>query len=138
QVDTPYLEKKVNTFIADTGIENLKLLSGGESVPNPFALITSRRFETILSICKNNFDYILMDSPPIFIADSIVLSRYSDGTIFVIRSDKTRPTQAKKAFEILKGSGANVLGVVLNGVDPTRGRYSYYYNYGEYYKEKVS
>ncbi len=130
QGDSPWLEKKIKNYLVDTGVENLMFLPSGSPIQNPLPLIASRRFEVILSVLKDIFDYILLDSPPIFLADAVTLSQYSDGNLLVFMAGRTRPENAKKALDILNGAGSYIAGVILNGMEMKK-HIDYYY--GKYY-----
>ncbi|HJX32429.1 MAG TPA: GNVR domain-containing protein [Thermodesulfobacteriota bacterium] len=133
QGNSPWLEKNIRSLLVNTETENLFLLPSGPPLHNPLPLISSRGFEVVLSMCRDLFDYILLDGPPLFMADAPVLSQYSDGSILVVKAGVTRPEEAKKATETLKAAGAPIIGVVLNGIDRKKSKYYYYYfgkNYG--------
>lgn len=125
QGDSPWLQQKISAFLVDTERETLKFLPGGVPLQNPLPLISSRRFEVLLSILKNNFDFILLDAPPLFLADAASLSQYAESTILVLMSGRTRPEHAKRAVEVLRASGTYISGVVLNGLE-SKGGASYY------------
>ncbi|WAC08638.1 MAG: Wzz/FepE/Etk N-terminal domain-containing protein [Thermodesulfobacteriota bacterium] len=123
QGNAPWLEKKISGLLVDTETVNLFLLPSGPPLHNPLPLISSRGFEVLLSMCRDIFDYILLDGPPLFMADAPVLSQYSDGSILVVKAGVTKPEEAKKAVEILKAAGAPIMGVVLNEVDRKKSKY---------------
>jgi polysaccharide biosynthesis transport protein len=125
QGGSPWLEKKISAYLVDTEVDTLQFLPGGVPLQNPLPLISSRRFEVLLSILKDNFDFILLDAPPLFLADAASLSQYADSTILVLMSGRTRPEQAKRAVDILRASGTYLSGVVLNGLESMGGA-SYY------------
>jgi Mrp family chromosome partitioning ATPase len=130
QGNSPWLEKWIKNYLVNTEVENLMFLPSGSPIQNPLPLIASRRFEVILSVLKDKFDYILLDSPPIFLADAVTLSQYSDGNLLVLMAGRTRPENAKKALDILNGAGSYIAGVILNGIDMKK-NIDYYY--GKYY-----
>ena len=68
------------------------------------------------------------------VTDAQILSAKSDGTILVVRAEKTKRDSVASAKELLDKVNANVLGVVLNVTENRRGKYYYYYGHGE--KEK--
>ena len=99
-------------------IENFTLIAAGTPPPNPTELLGSRRMAELLEMMETEYDYILIDSPPVLgIADARVLSSVVEGVILIARSGKTtRPVVSKAASE-LNQIGAKILGSVLNGVD---------------------
>lgn len=107
----------------------LYLLTSGSRVPNPQELLASEKFAEMLKLMRTRFDFIVIDCPPISaVADSIPVSRVSDGTIFIISSKETNKNDAKVALTQLQRNGVNVLGSVLTKVETTASHYySYYY-----------
>ncbi len=84
---------------------------------------------------KNNYDRVVMDSPPYGIVnDSIVLARLADGILMVLRPGQTRKHSARTAIRHFIGIGAPVLGSVVNGMDFSKARFfsSYDYKYSHY------
>ncbi|RKZ26347.1 hypothetical protein DRQ20_03180 [bacterium] len=123
--------------IMKTKIENLYVLPAGEIPANPSELLESERMERIMEEVKKKFDFVLLDSPPILlVTDPLILARYANLMLIVVRSHYTRR-------ETLEGSLSKLLsfeiakGIILNGIPMERsgGYYSYYYygRYGPYY-----
>ncbi|MEA5447176.1 polysaccharide biosynthesis tyrosine autokinase [Leptolyngbya sp. CCNP1308] len=98
--------------------ENLTLMTAGALPPNPLAILDSERMADLLQQMKRQYDYILIDTPPLLgAADAAVLGRMSDGVLLVLRPRKVDSANALAAKSFLERSQANVLGVVANGVD---------------------
>lgn len=88
----------------------------------------------ILDAVLERSDMVIIDSPPVLsVNDAVVLAPVVDGVIIVARPGKTHMNELKAAVEQLRYVGANVIGVVLNGIDEKNRRYGYY-NRGAYYK----
>jgi polysaccharide biosynthesis transport protein len=112
-------------------LKNLYLLPSGTTPPNPAELIDSRRFDALLEEAKTQFDLVIIDSPPILmVTDPVILSTKTDGTIVVLRSQKTTRPVLKRAVEVLSHSPGRKLGFVINGMDTKS--VEYYYSYGYY------
>jgi succinoglycan biosynthesis transport protein ExoP len=112
-------------------LKNLYLLPSGISPPNPAELIDSRRFDALLQEAKSQFDLVIIDSPPVLmVTDPVILSTKTDGTIIVLRSQKTTGPVLKRAVEVLSHSPGRKLGFVINGMDTKS--VEYYYSYGYY------
>lgn len=104
---------------------SLYLLTSGMSIPNPQKMLGSERFGRLLEKCKEVFDFIIIDCPPIHaVADAIPISNVCDGTVFVLSAKDTDKHSAKSALELLQRANANILGTVLNRTD---GKEGYYY-----------
>lgn len=108
--------------------KNLVVLTSGKIPPNPSEMLSSNTMENLLETIKNSFDYIVIDTPPVqAVTDSQILSTKADGTILVVRAEKTKKNSVDNAVNLLKKVNANIIGTVLNGVDISRNKYYYYY-----------
>jgi non-specific protein-tyrosine kinase len=83
-------------------------------------------------------DVILFDSPPVLaVTDAMVLGARADGMLLVYEVGSTRRGAAARAVEELKRVDANVLGIVMNRLSPSRdGYYYYYYNHEQYFRSE--
>ncbi len=118
-----------------TGIENLWSIPAGPIPPNPADLFHSERFKKFLALAAEEFDRIVIDSPPLVaVTDSAILSTLVDGTVFVVRAASTTRALAAQGMRTLADVDAPVVGAVLNGADLRRHEYSYYQYY--YYKRE--
>lgn len=123
----------------DTMIENLTLLTSGMVPPNPAELLEGGTFNKLLSMAREEFDIIYVDTPPLLsVTDPIIVSKRADGTILIVMADVTPQKIATRSYSLLKEAGVHVIGTVLNRVDTGPGgyyRYRYYYKryYGSYY-----
>ena len=107
--------------------------SGGQLSGNPGDLFLGSGLDQILARWRQEFDYVVIDSSPLFAADDAsCLAPKVDGTLFVVRSRHSSARAAREALELLAQRQARVLGVIFNGAD-TSGRSDYYYKYADYY-----
>lgn len=121
-------ETDVSPFITKVG--NLHVMTGGNATKNAGGNLSARRTREVLASLKDEFEMIVLDSPPIVpIADSHFLAALSDGVILVIRARQTRRELLRRAVESLEAT--NILGVVLNDVEFADTRYAYAYRYYE-------
>ena len=89
--------------------------------------------DQILGRLRDQYDYVLIDSSPVFAADDTsTLAPKADGTFVVVRSRFSHARVVREALDILFQRQASVLGLVLNRSDSTPNSY-YYYKYDEYY-----
>ncbi len=110
-------------------------LDAEPGIPNPEALLNSKRYESLIERARNVFDMVIIDTPPIgAFADAAVIARQVDGALLVVRENYTDKRDAQLAMSQLRASTARVLGVVLNFEERASGGYGYYYGY--YYDEK--
>lgn len=109
--------------------ENLAILTSGNIPPNPSEMLSSKAFERLLNTLRESFDYIILDTPPILaVTDSQILSTKADGTILVVKAEKTKRDTVRDAVGYLKQVNTNIIGTVLNMVDIKRDNKYYYYN----------
>jgi capsular exopolysaccharide synthesis family protein len=130
--------------IQQTQVPGLSVLPSGPLPANPAELLTSARFQELLGWLGEQFDYVLLDSPPLLaVTDPSVVAPRVDGVILALRQAKRSRVEAERAKEILATLGGNVLGVVVNAVSATQSSYGYgYYYYGTgksgYYEDDSS
>jgi capsular exopolysaccharide synthesis family protein len=111
----------------------LYVLPAGRVPPNPAELLASQRMTTLLHTLKEQFDFILIDSPPILpVTDSVVIATKVDGVLMVIRGGEWGRDVVRKGLWQLGAVHARVLGALLNSVDITSNGHSYYY-YRQHY-----
>lgn len=116
--------------IRSSGITNLDIIGAGGRPQNPSELLTSRRVDELLAELKEQYNYILLDTPPVVpITDAGILSAKCDGTLLVIGLEQAPRKMVKEALRNLEDLGANILGTFVTGVrgaDPASNeRYSY-------------
>ncbi|MDU5107834.1 CpsD/CapB family tyrosine-protein kinase [Clostridium sp.] len=97
--------------------ENFFVMTAGKMPSNPSETLASNKMSDLLEKLKKDYDYIILDTSPIlFFSDSQVVSNKADGTILVVRSDKTKNYEVREAYNILKNINVNMIGVILNGI----------------------
>ncbi|MFQ5709359.1 MAG: GumC family protein [bacterium] len=106
-------------FSTTTEIENLQVLCSGTIAPNPSELLSTSSIKYLIQELKNKFDLILIDSPPLLpVPETLVLSEFVDGVLMVIESHKVEQELILKAQKLLEKTNSNVIGAVLNRLDP--------------------
>ncbi len=126
----------LDEVIKPSGIDNLDLITAGDIPPNPSELLSSKAMQKALSILSSRYDLILIDSPPVIaVTDAAVLSTRTDAVLLVVSSGYVSRNEVQRAIQLLSNVHANLLGVLLNGLDVKRiyGSYYYYYHYYQYY-----
>jgi len=122
--------------IRETEIKNLFILPGGSVPPNPSELIGSKRMEFLVQYLEKNFDFIVIDTPPVMPAtDAILMAPRTDGTVFVIKSGNTDRKIIQDVIGQFKTANLPIIGSVLNLLDMKKEGYYRYYNkyYSSYY-----
>ncbi|MGN0316814.1 MAG: CpsD/CapB family tyrosine-protein kinase [Lachnospira sp.] len=133
---TEYLTGQNSQLIYETNIPNLAIILSGHLVPKPIEMLQSKKFNDMLSVLRDQFDYVIVDAPPIGnVVDACIIAPKVDGTVFVVRSDAVGRNHAMQAKKQLEKSNGRLLGVAFNGVGIHKGSYYYKYSnaYGDYY-----
>jgi capsular exopolysaccharide synthesis family protein len=133
---TNYLVGKASLpeIINKADIENLYVITSGIKPPNPAELLSTTQMKTLIRILRNDYDYIIIDTPPVgLVTDAQVLSQITDGSIFIVSSGKSVKEDTVKSKELLKQVGGKIVGFVLNNVKYLNKykKYSYYYQGGK-------
>jgi tyrosine-protein kinase Etk/Wzc len=113
---------------------DLSFIARGAGQRHPGDLFLTNTFTDFLAQAREKYDYVIMDSSPVFAADdSTTLAPKVDGTLFVVRSRFSRSGIVKEALDLLYQRQATVLGLILNRTDASDRSY-HYYKYSEYQK----
>jgi len=119
-------------IIQTTDQANLYVITSGSIPPNPAELITTPKTRELLTALKQQFDFIILDTPPIgLVADALLLQRESDLNLYVVRQGYSRREFLNQANELYSSSKLHNLSLVVNGVNNSTN-----YNYG-YYEEEI-
>ncbi len=111
------------------------MVAAGELPPNPSELLGSNKMREILSTILERSEMVLVDTPPVLsVTDAVALAPMVDGVLIVVKPGITHMSALKVAVEQLRYVGANIIGVVINGIESSGGRYGYYYK-SYYYKQ---
>jgi len=135
----------VNYLIGDKTYEEIKqtshlpyldVIPAGPVPPNPSELLMSDQMDALMADLKKNYDYIILDTPPIgLVADALELQPYVDATLYVIRQDYTKKGMLANINEKYKRGEVKNISFVLNYFR-VKGRlgdnYAYGYGYGRY------
>lgn len=136
-MDASKLEESIVPY-EDTKMD---VLLCGTIPPNPSELLGSERMKQLLALLRGQYDYIVLDTPPInVVTDAVVLRSVVDGYLFVVRANQSERGEILHALDQLDYAQAKVLGFVLNGVALENTSYGYSkkryrrYGYGRYKK----
>jgi len=84
------------------------------------------RWAAVRAAVEAEYDFVVIDSAPVLpVVDSLLLARHVDGVLLSVMHDHSRVASVAEAQHRLMSIGANVLGVVVNGVEPRGGGYGY-------------
>jgi capsular exopolysaccharide synthesis family protein len=116
--------------IQNTNYENLKIITMGSIPPNPAELISSTQMEEFIQRVEKDYDYIIIDSPPVnVVSDVLGIAKLVDGVAIVVREGVTSHPNVTNALEKFKLTDAVVLGFIINGTSQNQVKRSksYYY-----------
>lgn len=117
--------------------KTLDVIPMGTMPPNPTELLFSERLGQLIETCKERYDYIFIDCPPIeLVADTQILSQYADRSLFVVRAgllERSMLPELKKLYNEKKYPN---MALILNGTVSVGGRYGYKYGYHYGYGNK--
>ncbi|UXS36964.1 polysaccharide biosynthesis tyrosine autokinase [Staphylococcus delphini] len=117
--------------IHKTDIAGLDLLTAGPIPPNPSELIGSENLLEIFQYVKKEYDFIIIDTPPVnAVTDAQLFSEIAKYVVFIVDIQKNDRNAVKKGKELIEKTGAKILGVVLNKAPEDKSS-SYYYYYGK-------
>lgn len=95
--------------------QRLKIIPAGKLTSNPSELLSSNRMAAYLEELRGVYDYVVIDTPPLsLVTDAQILANKADGTILVVKADKTKKEEVKNAVSLLRNVNANIIGTVLN------------------------
>jgi len=120
-------EASLDSVIVDLDAPRLSFLPAGPVPPNPAELVGSARMREALAHLRERYDFVILDAPPILpVTDAVVLSRIADAVVLVVKGQHTPRDLVRRARDQLVQAGANLIGVVANGVNMEWGdRYTY-------------
>ena len=113
-------------IIQSTEVPNLSFISAGPVPPNPTELLSSTKFVQLLEELKNQFDIIIVDTPPLLVADTLHISANVDGCLYVVNAESSKVEQAIYSIELLKQVQAPLIGTIINKSKGSVRSYSYY------------
>ena len=108
----------------------LDIITSGVIPPNPSELLGSRKFQRFIDEMRDQYDTIILDSPPLLaVTDAQILTTLSDGTVVVVQHGVTKKDEISQAKDLLEKVKGNILGVVLSQIPPEDNGYYHYYSY---------
>ncbi len=124
-------------FVYETEHRGLYILPAGSGCGSAANLLHSERTPEMLKRFREEFDAVLIDTPPMLnMPDARVLGRSADGVILVVRSGQTTRDMAQAAAQRFGEDGTRVIGTILNDWNPKtlpNGYYGYYKGYDKPY-----
>jgi len=129
--------RELDEIVYETDIPNMYIIFTGPKAPNPAELLGLQKFQRMIGKLKEEFDYIIIDCPPLgSVIDAVLVSKASDGTILVVEADNLSHKVVMNVKRQLDQNGCKILGAILNKVEMGgKGYYGYYKGYYGYYDD---
>ena len=109
--------------------DNLFYIPSGTIPPNPTELLVSERMAELFTALKEEFDYILVDTPPVsLVSDALLIRRFVDRTLVIVRQNHTRKNMLKNLEEMYENGELESVNLIFNGLR-AGGAYGYLDNY---------
>ncbi|MDO4169011.1 MAG: CpsD/CapB family tyrosine-protein kinase [Lachnospiraceae bacterium] len=129
-------KNSLNDVILHNDDLNIDILPVGALPSNPSEVIGSMEMVSLLQSLSDIYDYIFIDAPPVsVVTDAVILSRFVDGVLLVVRIDETTKKDLNLTKKRLEDVNAHILGAVLNGYNVKNHAYGNYYSYDAYGEE---
>jgi capsular exopolysaccharide synthesis family protein len=123
--------------IVKTEISDVSVIPSGPASPNPSGLLSSEAMSRFLSLAQLNFDYVILDAPPVVpVADALVLGNQTDGVVLCVKGGETPRDQVARVRDKLLRSNVRILGVVINDLEEEKGGYADPYGYEDGYPSR--
>ena len=102
-------------------------------------LTTTTKLKVFFDVLKKNYDYVIIDTPPIQpVSDTLFISEATDHNFLIARSKVTKLIGIKSVLRKLNGVQVKVDGLISNDLDTSKASYYGYYQYGGYYNKYKS
>jgi len=126
----------IHADAADTA--GLDVIAVGTVPPNPSELLSSNRLDQLIDAMKSEYDYIILDCPPVeIVTDAKIINRLADITLFILRAGLLEKDELPDIQEYYDSKRYKNMAILLNGTDIHSGygyhRYGYHYGYGRNY-----
>lgn len=116
---------KASDVLQHSGVHsNFYAITSGDIPPNPSELLGSDEMKTTIELMKKNFDFVILDLPPInAVSDALIISKLTNGMVMVVRQDYNGKAELNEAMRQLKIADAKVLGFVVNAGESHEDKY---------------
>ena len=124
----------INECISKVPGTNLEIITSGEKRFDLSDIVTKEQITKFFDLLKLNYDYLIVDSPPIQpVSDTLILVQASDYNFFVLRSEQSRNAAFLSSIKKIQSVNSKINGTIINDLDISKDSYyNYYYNYTSY------
>ncbi|WP_454693222.1 polysaccharide biosynthesis tyrosine autokinase [Achromobacter aegrifaciens] len=126
------------THTIDVQAGALHIMPSGTLPPNPGELLSSDTFAQLLVRVQDDYDHVVIDTPPILpVGDTLAIMMHVSTTFLVVRAEQNTPDEVRTAIKRIHNAGFAVKGLIFNGVKHRRMRYGMAYQYKYYESETL-
>ena len=132
---TGYLANRyqIDEIICETDYDGLSIIPRGIHAPNASELLMNERFKKLMNYTSENYDIVIIDTPPILaVTDPAIIASHAGTTLIIARHDKTYKREIELTKKYFLQNGVELKGLIFNGYKKNNGQYYYntdYYNY---------
>lgn len=127
-------QAELSQVIHQTEVNGLNVITRGKSPTNPSEMLGSQKFKALLDELSQQYDHIIIDTPPILaVTDGIIISQYAGVNLLIARYSKSQMKELELSLNRFEQAGVKVNGFILNDIQRTAGA-GYSYNYAYAYK----
>lgn len=128
-------QTELSQVIKATEVFGLDVIARGKSPANPSELLSTTQFSAMLNQLSEQYDHILIDTPPILaVTDGIIISQHAGVNLVIARYAKTQMKELELTLNRFEQAGVKVNGIILNDIQRSSAGYGYGYNYSYAYK----
>ncbi|WP_411687232.1 polysaccharide biosynthesis tyrosine autokinase [Acinetobacter indicus] len=128
-------QTELSQVIKATEVSGLDVIARGKSPANPSELLSTTQFSAMLNQLSEQYDHILIDTPPILaVTDGIIISQHAGVNLVIARYAKTQMKELELTINRFEQAGVKVNGIILNDIQRSSAGYGYGYNYSYAYK----
>ena len=124
---------ELDEVLVTSKIKNLDIITRGKCPPNPSELLMGKKFDEFCEAQKSNYDFIILDSPPILaVTDAAIAGKYCGTSMMVVKQGVNHLKEVELATNKLALSGVEIKGYIFNGISKKSSSYKSQNSYYQY------
>jgi len=117
----------------------IEVMTSGTRRSDLTDLTSVKKLRQFFDVLKNNYDYVIIDTPPIQpVSDTLFISQATDHNLLIVRANHTKLVGIKSIIKKLENVDVKIDGLIFNDLDTSKASYYGYYQYGGYYNKYKS
>ena len=117
----------------------IEVMTSGTRRSDLTDLTSVKKLRQFFDVLKNNYDYVIVDTPPIQpVSDTLFISQATDHNLLIVRANHTKLVGIKSIIKKLENVDVKIDGLIFNDLDTSKASYYGYYQYGGYYNKYKS